>query len=137
MELENNIYMYIGLAVVILIAVCVISKTFKYQMKIMEGLANNSDATQKSIDETATELKATTTKASDALYLNKYRKDYETLIINLEDNANTMTMKLLPIIANTLNSGDTKDAMTMINNVNSLNTFKATLNDSMKFLDAQ
>ena len=34
MDSENKIYMYIGLAVVILIAVCVISKTFKYQMNI-------------------------------------------------------------------------------------------------------
>ena len=45
MGFEENIYRYLGLGVVILVALYILIKTLTFQGKIIEGLTNSTEAT--------------------------------------------------------------------------------------------
>ena len=103
MGFEENIYRYLGLGVVILVALYILIKTLTFQGKIIEGLTNSTTETT-SDPTTSAEISLLNTVASkstegitaqnnklqDVLALDKYRTDYENLIIALDDYANVM-----------------------------------------------
>ena len=114
------------------------------QTAIIEGLTN-SDAP----DATATPsangeagnaknyaegIKAKVVQLQDELLISKYRKDYEGVIINLDDYIGYL------MIQQTLNmklEGDVKMQIENINNLNILKNSKEALNATMTFLDKQ
>jgi len=72
----------------------------------------------------------------DALLISKYRSDYEDTIINLEKAVG------LGLLSEVINNAETiskdpvsTDSITAINNINSLRTFRESLNTSMIILD--
>jgi hypothetical protein len=82
----------------------------------------------------AAQIKAETIKMQDTLLISKYRKDYETAIINLDDYIGYLMIK------QTLNmnlNGDIKANIEAINNLNILKGSKEALNATMAFLDKQ
>ena len=82
----------------------------------------------------AAAIKANVVKIQDELLVSKYRKDYETAIINLDDYIGYLMIK------QTLNmnlNGDMKSNITAINNLNTLKGSKDALNATMAFLDKQ
>jgi len=118
---------------------------FQIQTSVVEGLTTGSDTlttnvTTPSLGEGGTaasyaaSIKAQVVKIQDELLISKYRKDYETAIINLDDYIGYLMLK------QTLNmklGGDTRSNMEAINNLNILKGAKESLNATMTFLDKQ
>ena len=71
-------------------------------------------------------------KLQDELLISKYRKDYESAIINLEDLINFSMLKL----ALDMKTDISKD-LKNIEMLNSLSKAKSSLNEVMKFIDKQ
>jgi hypothetical protein len=72
-----------------------------------------------------------------ALYsLEKDRKQWEDLIIAVEDRINSITLAAIPKLALTISSKpDDPDIEKTIEKMNILNNFRATLTENMKYLD--
>jgi len=88
---------------------------------ITNGLAGNAQAYGATI-------KAETIKLQDMLLISKYRKDYENVILNLEDLISNM---MLQTVLNT-NTSNPEQALTKLN---SLHQSKIALNEVMSFVD--
>jgi len=148
MGFEDNVYRYLGLGVVILIAIYVLMKTLTFQGKIIEGLTNATSTTEgaeisllNTVASKSTEsITGQNNKLQDVLAVDKYRTDYENLIIALEEYTNIMMFsKVVGIggkIAN-LSKGQavTDDILSDVDKANKLKAFVETLNASMTFID--
>ena len=152
MGFEENIYRYLGLGVVILVALYILIKTLTFQGKIIEGLTNSTEATSEPTSSAEISLLNTVTskstegitaqnnKLQDILALDKYRTDYENLIIALEDYVNVMMFaKVVGIGAkvSTLSNGQpiTNGIIEDMEKANKLKEFISTLNASMSYID--
>jgi hypothetical protein len=80
-------------------------------------------------------IKSNFIRLQDELLIQKYRKDYEKSIFNMEDYINMLMVK--QVLNMDLNSSDMKKNMEAFNNLNTLKTSKDALNDVMKFIDKQ
>lgn len=76
-------------------------------------------------------VKKTNNEIADTLNIAKYRKDYENLVIDLEEWAN---LRMLDLIVAEQNEGKAVNVKT-VENLNQLSLFKTNLNGVMKFLD--
>lgn len=75
------------------------------------------------------QLKAATIKLQDTFLISKYRSDYETLILNLDDLLNNLMLKsVLTAKQDNINES--------IKNLVELNQAKQALNNVMKFIDS-
>ena len=152
MGFEENIYRYLGLGVVILVALYILIKTLTFQGKIIEGLTNSTEATSEPTSSAEISLLNTVTskstegitaqnnKLQDILALDKYRTDYENLIIALDDYANVMMFaKVLGVGAKVskLSNGEpvTNGIIEDMEKANKLKEFISTLNASMIYID--
>jgi len=101
------------------------SKKSTYDKRTMTGL-------QKIIDDLNTK-----SQQAVALYsLEKDRKQWEDLIIAVEDRINSITLAAIPKLARTISSKpDDPDIEKIIEKMNILNSFRATLTENMKYLD--
>jgi hypothetical protein len=132
----DSIYKYIGIFVIALFFLFIVVRTLNFQAKVLEGLTTGSGlgATDKSNIPAA--INSNTTILEDSLLLSKYKKNYEDIIINLENNINFNILN--GIVSNSeILSKNPMDpaALQTIASLNSLKTFKDTLNDSMVFLN--
>jgi hypothetical protein len=139
--MNDEAFKLIGITIVAAFIIYMVIKMFQLQVKVVEGLANQDDSsTAPTSGEAGTStsyaaaIKAQVVKLQDELLISKYRKDYETVIINLDDYISFLMIK------QTLNmkvDGDVKSNIEAINSLNSLKTAKDSLNVTMKFLDSQ
>ena len=74
-------------------------------------------------------IKSITIKAQDTLLISKYRSDYETAILNLDDLINNLMLNA------TLNI-DPKNPQKSLEQLGQMQLAKTTLNSVMKFVDA-
>jgi hypothetical protein len=82
----------------------------------------------------ASGIKAKTVQLQDTILINKYRSDYENIIINLEDY---FSMLMLEQILSMNPSDSLKTNIERISSINSISTGKKSLNEIMAFLDKQ
>ena len=73
-------------------------------------------------------LKAATIKQQDMLLISKYRSDYETVILNLDDLVNSLMLDVALKV-------DTSKPYEALSKLSELNQSKAALNNVMKFID--
>jgi hypothetical protein len=119
-------------------------KMFSLQTRVFEGLTNPdeivSSSTSSSSGESAnaisyaSSIKSRVIKLQDELLISKYKKDYEDVIINLDDYIGCLMIKL------TLNmnlTGDLDSNIKAIEKLNILKNSKDSLNATMAFLDKQ
>jgi len=78
-------------------------------------------------------LKQNVTKTQDTLLVKKYRKDYENVIIDMEDYVNNMMLQTVLSIDYT----NEASAMEKLRTLNILQESKQSLNATMKFVDSQ
>lgn len=131
MEIEAVMYL-IGLGAMVIIMVQVVKYIMNYQKKIVETLANqSSDLTNLPAD-----TKSSGEKLADQLLISKYRVEYEDTIIALEK------ITKLAQLSETINNASliakdpvSKESITAINNINSLNEFITSLNTCMTTVD--
>lgn len=135
----------IGIIIVCFFIIYMAMKMLQLQTSVIEGLTNpdgsiSSSVTPPSSGEAGTAssyaaaIKAQVVKLQDELLVAKYRKDYEGVIINLDDYIGYMMIKQS---LNIKLNGDMKSNIEAINNLNIMKSAKESLNDTMTFLDKQ
>lgn len=128
----DDLYRIVGLAFIILIVVAVGTKMLKYQAKIVEGMTSSS--TDK--DKIASAVSSNSDKISDTLLPSKYRSSYEDTIINLEKAVGLALISEVVNNAETISADPTTDAaQKAMTNINTMETFRASLNQAMVILD--
>lgn len=138
--MEDDLFKMVGILFVSLFIIYIIVKMFHLQASVVEGLTNPDSTTSSVSGEAGTSasyaagIKAQVVKLQDELLISKYRKDYETAIINLDDYCG---MLMLQNALNLNTSGDLKTNIEKLNNMNTLRQAKDSLNVAMKFLDSQ
>ena len=132
-----------GILVVAAVIIYIVLMLFKVQGSVVEGLTNSDGTTTvptNASGEAGTAasysagVKAQVVKLQDELLVAKYRKDYESAIINMDDYAGMLMLKQ---ILNINMKGDSKAVVEQLNALNTLKQAKDSLNVAMKFLDSQ
>ena len=132
---------YLGYAVAVFAVAYVTSMICRGQAKIMEGLVSGrgSKDSDKIIlpGDNNEALVQKNEQLRHELYLNgddkKYKKDYEDIILNLEEWADLETIKI--ITDKKCCKGDVNRNEKVVKQVNDLKTFKDSLEKSMAYLD--
>jgi len=136
---EDNIYKYLGLGVVSILAIYIGVKSLSFQAKLIEGMTNSSDKV--SLLENTTnisdeKIKQENEKLNDILSINKHRTNYENLIIALEEYTNIMMFNYVTLIGNQINQKKSGvELIPIMQQANTAKSFIDTLNASMKFID--
>jgi len=137
---QEEIFKIIGIIVVCFFIIYMTLKIFSLQTKVVEGLTNPDEIDISSFGELgnaisyASSIKSRVIKLQDELLISKYKKDYEDVIINLDDYISYLMIK------HTLNmnlSGDLESNVEAIEKLNILKNSKDSLNATMTFLDKQ
>jgi len=142
---QDEFFKIVGILIVCFFIIYMVLKMFMLQNSVIEGLTNadgtvSPDATPPASGEAGTAasyaaaIKAQVVKLQDELLVAKYRKDYETVIINLDDYIGYLMIKQS---LNLKLNGDMKSNMESINALNILKSSKESLNVAMTFLDKQ
>ena len=105
---ENDMIMYIGLISLVLFLFFIISRVFTFQTSMMEGLSNK-DSQSQPINVTVGKVENINKVSEDHLFIEKYRSDYEDLIIHLEETTNLDMMRLIKEHGNNIEQGKTVD----------------------------
>ena len=145
--IQDEFFKIIGIIIVSFFVIYMTIKMFQLQTNIVEGLTNNTDMTTPTNSNTfsssgeagtspsyASGIKSQVVKMQDELLISKYRKEYENVLINLDDYVGYLMIK------QTLNlkiNDDVKTNIEKMNNLNILKNAKDSLNTTMAFLDKQ
>ena len=129
-----NLFLFIAICFVIYI----LFRSFNYNPMLIEGM---TDASGNSITVTApangiannaaayaATIKSVTIKSEDTFLISKYRSDYETAILNLDDLLNNLMLKTA-LTVNTDNPGEAVEKLAKMQQA------KIALNSVMKFID--
>ena len=139
---QDEFFKIVGILIVGFFIIYMVVKMFQLQTSVIEGLTNpdGTSVTPPSSGEAGTApsyaaaIKAQVVKLQDELLVAKYRKDYESAIINLDDYIGYLMIKQS---LNMKLDGDIKANIEGINNLSILKTAKDSLNTTMTFLDKQ
>ena len=125
--------------ITIFVAICLIGYLVFSKISMKEGLENAGEtATGNAVTGNGiaggaasfgATVKANVIKSQDTLLISKYRKDYETAILNLDDLVNNIMLE-------TALSIDQKYPLVGLKKLVDLNQSKIALNSVMKFVDS-
>ena len=140
--MREDFFKIIGIIIVCFFIIYITMKMFRMQTQVIEGLTNadtiNTVSSNTGEAGTAASyaagIKAQVVKLQDELLISKYRSDYESVIINLDDYVGYL---MLQQCLNIKLDGDFKTKLDAINNLNILKNAKESLNSTMTFLDKQ
>lgn len=131
-----NLLLFIAICFVVFI----LFRNFNYNPMLIEGMTDASgntitvNAPANGIAGNAASygaaLKAATIKSEDTFLISKYRSDYETAILNLDDLLNNLMLKTV-LTVNPENPGDSIDKLSKMQQA------KIALNSVMKFVDSK
>lgn len=136
----EDLYKQIGLVTVVLVSIYFFYKVLQINTSIMEGFVSKKSkkaASKSHVSEIRDSMKKKTEHLKDTLLIGKYKTDYEDIILELEDYLNLSMLQAINILSSTSKDSLGKDDIELINNINSVNKFKNTLNGVMKFIDKQ
>jgi hypothetical protein len=140
----------IGILVIAVFVIHYFIGCVQVQTSIIEGLTNptknkfNASTTKISPFDVAgggdafnyaATIKAKCIQLQDELLISKYRKDYETAIINMDDYVNMLMLK--QVLSMNSNIDNQKANIEVLNTLNILKNSKDALNATMKFIDTQ
>jgi hypothetical protein len=128
----------------IFVAICfvvyLVFRTFQYNPMLIEGMtdASGNENTITSSENGlagnaatyAASLKADTIRALDTLLISKYRGDYESAILNLDDTINVLMLQ-------TALTFDKSNPQNSVEKLSKMQQAKVALNSVMKFVDTQ
>lgn len=126
-----NLFLFVAICFV----VYAVFSSFHYNPMLLEGMTTASksevaDGIAGNAAAYASSLKAFTIKSQDQLLISKYRADYETAILNMDDLLNNVMLRTVL----TVNPSRPEDAVAKLAN---LQQAKTALNTVMKFVDSQ
>lgn len=132
---QEELFKILGILIVGFFIIYVVVKMFELKSNVLvEGLTNPASGEAGTASSYAAGIKAQVVKLQDELLVAKYRQDYESAIINLDDYVGYL---MLQQCLNMKMDGDTKTTIESINSLNILKNAKDSLNETMKFLDKQ
>lgn len=129
MDFNKNLK-YLGCILGLIIIIFIIVKLFNPNLvEGMSGIGVNANHVGEGIKNNVSNL-------TDNLHIDKYRKDYEDIIINLEEWCKVEIIKAT--VSNTIDvsKGLSEANMKQINNINQMNLFRDGLNKTMGNLDS-
>ena len=131
-----NLFLFIGIS----LFVYLLFRNFNYntQYSLIEGMTDASGTAATTSDNGiagnaasyGAQIKAATIKLQDTVLISKYRSDYETAILNLDDLVDNLMLK-------TVLSIDTSNPADGLKKLAEMNQSKLALNNVMKFVDKQ
>lgn len=135
--MSKDITRYIGFIFLAFIGLLIFNMAYKNYEKYQEGFTG--DVSSQIIEKNTADIKNATEQLKDKFLLNKYRSDWENLIIAVEDKISATVLASLPELSETLNRNNEEEGLEKVlkkvQGLNELNKFRGTLNDSMKYLD--
>lgn len=147
MDIDQSTFTYIGMAVVVIIAIYYVYKVLEVQHDVIEGLTmqKNQKPIMNAVSEGKIgELKQSVEKLSDTMLIQKYRNDYEDMVMELEQVIDFNILQGLVSLSSTINKKGTIDytdskhgAPRVIPILNELYTLKENLNSTMEFIDSR
>lgn len=133
-----NLFLFIGICLVLYF----LFRNFNYntQHSLIEGMTDASGNATGNVTagngiagnaaSYSAQIKAATIKLQDTFLIAKYRPDYETVILNLDDFINNLMLKIVL-------SFDTENPRNSLSKLVELQQSKVALNGVMKFVDIQ
>ena len=131
-----NLFLFIAIC----FAAYILFRHFEYknQYGLIEGMTDGSGNTMPSSTNGVAgnaasygaTIKASNIKMQDTFLISKYRSDYETAILNLDDLLSSMMLQTALTV-------DTKSPQTAIKQLAEINQAKTALNTVMKYVDKQ
>ena len=131
-----NLFLFVAIIFVVIL----LFRNFNYNPMLIEGM---TDASGNSVSVSApangiagnaaayaASIKAATIKSQDTFLISKYRSDYETAILNLDD-------LLSNLMLNTALSVNQNNPTEAVEKLAKMQQAKAALNSVMKFVDSQ
>jgi hypothetical protein len=132
---QDEFFKIIGIIIVSFFIIYMVLKMFQLQTNVIEGLTNPDTTEETGTASTyAANIKSQVVKLQDKLLISKYRKDYESAIINLDDYIGYL---MIQQVLNMKLGNDIKTNIETINTLNILKNSKESLNATMTFLDKQ
>ena len=149
---SDELYSYLGY-VIIAILIFLILKTImkKNQPEGFMGLCEGTDETTaeeteatdvsddpavKRIEQNVKEIQDATNKTIEQMNLVKYRKNWEDLIVAMEDRINSVSLQSLAIMAAMIKANPNDEKLIkVITRLNEFNKYKTTLKENMEYLD--
>jgi hypothetical protein len=137
----KDIFYFIIVAIIGIIIYNVIRNAYIY-LNTKEGLMNIMNAPELKVYDMvsdgiagnaknyASSLKNASVEIQDKFLINKYRSDYETILINMDDLINNLMLKQTLTL-------DEKNPLHTIENLAKMQQAKSALNSVMKFIDSQ
>jgi hypothetical protein len=129
-------YLNLVLFIVVCFLIYMVFRNFNYNPMLLEGMQNNSKSSEIGVGVAgnaasyAASLKATSIKLQDSFLISKYKSDYESAIINLDDLINNLMLKTA------LNVDQSKPEES-ITKLAKMQQAKVALNSVMKFVDSE
>lgn len=137
----NDMINLVGIVVIIILVCLIMKEIYKINQTTnpfrLEGFsATDGSATAQENEKLIEDMKNKTEQMIDNMHLVKYRKDWENLIIATESRISALTLSMLPSLGKSLQvKNNDKAIKESISNINQLNQFRDTLNETMKYLD--
>ena len=137
----KDIFYFIMVAIIGIIIYNVIRNAYVY-LNTKEGLTKRTDNSDIKVYDMvsdgvagnaknyANSLKNASVEIQDKFLINKYRSDYETILINMDDLINNLMLKQTLTL-------DEKNPLRTIENLAKMQQAKSALNSVMKFIDSQ
>ena len=136
---SDDIYKYLGFIVVVVLVMVFVSKCMRMHFSVIEGLitrSNNSEQEEEdsngSVANLAQQVLDKTQEIEDKLLIEKYKSDYEDLIINTDAMLTAAQLEQLKFLAGAPGPTGRNQPMMMIIG---MDFTKTALNSMMKDLD--
>tara|TARA_Y100000816_G_scaffold226779_1_gene171833 strand:- start:61 stop:477 length:417 start_codon:yes stop_codon:yes gene_type:complete len=123
--------------VFIFFTVLITGYCINYQTYLIEGLANsNRNKVNKDYySDLQEELKNINDDKNDSILIDKYKSDYEKLLIESYKNTQMELLDHITKYNNALVKNDKKEVNNELNKINSYNSLISSINTSMKYLN--
>lgn len=149
---SDELYSYLGYAVIAILIFLILKTIMKKNqpegfMGLFEGTdettAEEKEATDvsddpavKRIEQNVKEIQDATNKTIEQMNLVKYRKNWEDLIVAMEDRINSVSLQSLSIMAAMIKANPNDEKLIkVITRLNEFNKYKTTLKENMEYLD--
>lgn len=125
-----------ALIIITIISLYIILKVFNNRTSLVEGLVGSTATASKS-EQIAASILNDNKVFKDALLMPKYYKNYESIIVDMEEWCNLQMVNAVVDNGINVNDGMSEANMKIVKNINKVKKMKDNLQDVMSYLDSQ
>lgn len=143
----DELYTYLGYILIAILFYLIMKTIFNNKSMSKEGfmgLFKETSETKKqeeldsvsAIEENIKNIQDATSKTIEQMNLVKNRKNWEELIVAMEDRINSASLQSVATLASMIKADpENEKLITIVGSLNELNKYKETLKENMKYLD--